>query len=113
MNWINLIYHPIPSELVHDKTIVKAIEVVDRMFNEAERQVYETRMQALLDIESKIISAWDKGMKEGMEQGIEQGIEVGKKWEQLKIAQSLLDILDLETVALKTGLSIEEIAKLK
>ncbi|NJO14794.1 MAG: PD-(D/E)XK nuclease family transposase [Thioploca sp.] len=103
----------LPSELVHDKTIVKAIEVVDRMFNEAERQVYETRMQALLDIESKIISAWDKGMKEGMEQGIEQGIEVGRKQEQLKIAQSLLEILDIETVALKTGLSVEELTKLK
>ncbi len=91
----------LPSELAHDPAILKAIEAVDRMFNEEERHIYEIRMQALLDIESKIISAWDKGIEEGM------------KREQLKIAQSLLDILDLETIALKTGLSVEEIAQLR
>jgi predicted transposase/invertase (TIGR01784 family) len=99
----------LPSELAYDPAILKAIDAVDRMFNEEERHIYETRMQALLDIESKIISAWDKGIKAG----IEQGIKAGMKREQLKIAQSLLEILDIETIALKTGLSVEEIAQLK
>lgn len=103
----------LPSELADDSAILKAIDAVDRMFNEEERQIYETRMQALLDIESKIISAWDKGIKAGIEQGVKQGIKAGMKREQLKIAQSLLEILDIETIAMKTGLSVEEIAQLK
>ena len=71
----------IPQELASDKEIVKAISAVDRMFNEEERQIYETRMQSLADIESKISSAEDKGREEGIEIGIdkgrEEGIEIG------------------------------------
>ena len=95
----------LPTELANDQAIIKAIEAVDRMFNEEERQIYETRMQALMDIESKIISAWDSGVKAGIEEGM--------KWQQLKIAKSLLGILDVETIALKTGLSVKEIVQLQ
>jgi len=36
----------IPEPLAKDQTIVKAIEAVDRMFNEEERDIYEVRMEA-------------------------------------------------------------------
>jgi predicted transposase/invertase (TIGR01784 family) len=49
----------------------------------------------------------------GLEQGIEQGKEEGAKEKQLEIAKSLLDILDIKTIALKTGLSEEEIERVK
>jgi len=65
----------VPKELASDKNIVKAIEAVDRMFNEEERLVYETRMQSLADVESKIASAEDKGREEGREEGLVQGRE--------------------------------------
>ncbi len=55
----------IPAELKIDKNIVKAINAVDRMFDEEERMIYETRMQSLADIESKIASAEEKGMEKG------------------------------------------------
>ena len=48
-----------------------------------------------------------------IEQGIKQGIEQGRKEEKIKIARNLLDILDIEIVAEKTGISIEELKKLK
>ncbi len=48
-----------------DPSIVKAIEVVDRMFNEEERDVYEVRMKAIADIESKIASAAENGREKG------------------------------------------------
>ena len=95
----------LPKELAHDRDIAKAIQAVDRMFDEEERQIYEVRMQALADVESKIASAEEKGMKKGIEQGVEQ--------EKLAIAASLLDVLDVETIALKTGLSAEDIKRLK
>jgi predicted transposase/invertase (TIGR01784 family) len=107
----------VPIELAVDKEIVKAIEVVDRLFDDDERQIYDTRMQALADVESQISSAWDKGWLEGeeagMEKGIEKGIEAGIEKEKLNIARSLLDILDVEIIAFKTGLTQEEIERLK
>jgi predicted transposase/invertase (TIGR01784 family) len=57
-----------PKELVSDQAIVKAIAAVDRMFDEEERLVYETRMQSLADVESKIASAEEKGMEKGREE---------------------------------------------
>ena len=148
--------HNLPNELAIDSGIVKAVQAVDRMFNEEERLIYEVRMQSLADIESKIASAEEKGLrdgfekgmqegvqagrKEGIKQGIEQGImkgieqgiekgiekgieqgmekgikeglQKGAKQEKINIAKSLLGLLGTETIALKTGLTIEEIEKL-
>jgi flagellar biosynthesis/type III secretory pathway protein FliH len=54
-----------------------------------------------------------RGIKQGIEQGIEQGMEKGMEKEKLNIAKNLLDILDDETISLKTGLSVEVINKLR
>jgi len=43
----------------------------------------------------------------------EEGLEKGIKLEKLNIAKNLLNILDNETIALKTGLSTQEIASLR
>jgi len=45
--------------------------------------------------------------------GIEQGIEQGEKKKARAIAQSLLDVLDVETISAKTGLSAAEVMALK
>jgi hypothetical protein len=39
------------------------------MFDEDERLIYETRMQSLADVESKIASAAEKGEAKGMQKG--------------------------------------------
>lgn len=44
---------------------------------------------------------------------IEEGRKEGKLEEKLEIARNLLDVLDDETIARKTGLSIEEVKKLR
>jgi len=59
----------IPEELSVDPGIVKAIEAVDRMFNEEERNVYQVRMEAIAEVESKIVSALEAGREEGREEG--------------------------------------------
>ena len=87
----------VPKELASDKDIVKAIEAVDRMFNEEERQVYEVRMQSLAEMESKIASAEEKGMEKGIE----------------KIIRQLLITQSPEQVAKLTGLTIDSIIKIK
>lgn len=92
----------VPKELASDKNIVKAIEAVDRMFNEEERLVYETRMQSLADVESKIASAEEKGLEKGLEQGREEGINKASK----VIAFNLLGKgIDIATIAEVTGLA--------
>ncbi len=88
-----------PATLAADRSILKAVEAVDRMFNEEERLVYETRMRALMDVESKIASADEKGMAKGMEQGLEkglaQGIAKGKTEGKTEgMAESLLLLLE-------------------
>ncbi len=55
----------IPISLSSDPEILKAIDAVDRMFDEEERAIYETRMQSLADVESKIASAEEKGIEKG------------------------------------------------
>jgi predicted transposase/invertase (TIGR01784 family) len=95
----------IPVELASDKAIVKAIEAVDRMFNEEERLVYEVRMQSLADVESKIASAEEKGREEGREEGINEASKA--------IALNLLAArFDVATIAKTTGLSEEVINSL-
>jgi len=66
--------HNIPAVLAEDRAILKAIGAVDRMFNEEERLVYETRMQSLADVESKIASAEQKGEARGIKKGKEEGM---------------------------------------
>jgi predicted transposase/invertase (TIGR01784 family) len=46
-------------------------------------------------------------------EGEKKGIEQGKLKEKLEIAKNLLDVLDNEIIALKTGLSIKEIEGLR
>ena len=54
-----------------------------------------------------------KALNQGIELGIEQGIEQGKLETQLAIAQQLLDVLDDAAISRTTGLSIEQIARLR
>ena len=95
----------VPKELASDKNIVKAIAAVDRMFDEEERLVYETRMQSLADVESKIASAEEKGMEVGMEKGIvkaskaialnmrNKGISIATIVEVTGLAESIIQTL--------------------
>ncbi len=70
----------------------------------------EVEYMTLLEIKERELQ---KGIKIGIEQGIGQGIEQGKEEEKVEIAQNLLDVLDDETIALKTGLTIEEVRRIR
>ena len=47
------------------------------------------------------------------QKGREEGIEKGRKEEKLELSRKLLDILDDETIALKVGLDIKEVKKIR
>ena len=51
--------------------------------------------------------------EEGRLEGILEGKQEGKQEERINIATKLLDVLDDETIAIKTGLSIEVVRSLR
>jgi len=59
------------------------------------------------------IAQIDTAERRGMQKGMQKGREEGKKEEKRLIAQNLMDVLDNETIALKTGLSVIEIEQIR
>ena len=60
------------------------------------------------------ISAIEKATFENAKKIIyEKGYEIGARRKALEVAKALLEILDEETIAQSTGLSIEEVKSLK
>ena len=92
----------IQKELEDNENIKKAIEKLDIMYlDKEEREIYENDLKALRIHKAEIKTAEEKG------------IEKGEKNKASEIAKNLLDVLDNETIAVKTGLTIEEIQKLR
>lgn len=86
--------------------ILKEKDQLIRMSNDdTQREIYEMRAKTLRDKVS--------ALNEAERKGIEKGIAEGEKNKAIEIAKSLLDVLDIETISLKTGLSIDEINSLK
>ena len=97
----------------------------DKVFSEIIRRIVKTNFsQEENDYLREQTEFWDNysnlterlytyglndGKKEGMEKGMEKGMEVKK----IQIAMALLDVLDVETIAKKTGLSINVVKDLK
>lgn len=67
----------LPKTLENDTAIIKALNVVNRLFDNDERVIYEVKKQAIMDAESKIASAIDKGIEKGIAEGLEKGMEQG------------------------------------
>ena len=89
-----------------DSAIKKAEQKIEySSSDENAMKIYWERERSLHERANMISSAEKRGM--------EKGIEKGKREEKKEIAMNLLDILDDETIALKTGLSIDEIRKLR
>ena len=66
-----------------------------------QREIYDMRAKILKDK----VSSLNKAKEEGREEGIKE--------EKINIAKNLLDVLDNETIASKTGLTIEEVNNLR
>ena len=114
VNWVEFLKDP-ESEKVRSlemsiEEIRRAKDELIRMSNDdTQRQIYEMRAKTLKDK----ISALNEAERKGIEKGIQKGIIEGEKNKAIEIAKSLLDVLDVETISLKTGLSVDEINELK
>ena len=97
-----------------DDNIDKAFEILETIsLSREERAAYLSREMALHDEATRLSEAEERGEERGQKRGEKIGEERGKKRKAIEIANNLLDILDDETIALKTGLSIEEVKALR
>lgn len=69
------------------------------------RMAYEARQAEIMDQLTREKSAREEGIREGIREGIEKG--------KIDIARNLIGLLDDETIANKTGLSIDIVKSLK
>uniref|UniRef100_UPI0025E09C36 Rpn family recombination-promoting nuclease/putative transposase n=1 Tax=uncultured Clostridium sp. TaxID=59620 RepID=UPI0025E09C36 len=122
MAWTEFLRDP-ESEKVRsiEMSIEEIREAKDELIrlsnDESQRELYEMRSKILKDKVSALNEAErkgiEKGRKEGIEKGRKEGIEKGIKQRNIEIAKNLLDVLDDETISLKTGLTIEKIQQLR
>lgn len=100
----------IPEELAVDEEVKKAVERLDVMYlDKDEREIYENDLKRLRDYIAEMKTTEIRGI----EKGIKKGIKEGENKKAFEIAKNLLDVLDNETIAVKTGLNINEIEKLR
>jgi predicted transposase/invertase (TIGR01784 family) len=96
----------IPEKMQNITPIEKAFEIANRAnLTPEELEDLEKRQRFLYDQEGSIIKAKNEGIAEG--------IETGKQEKALEIARQLLKVLDDETISKTTGLSVEEVIKLR
>ena len=115
-----------PFEAQH-KIFKRLAEIADsKTLTKEEQEKYDNSMMVMWDnyaalehaVNKGIKEGMEKGMKEGLEKGMEKGMEKGlkegEKKKSLEIAKKLLTYnTPLDIIANSTGLSIEEIKKLK
>ena len=95
--------------------IAKANNVMDIFYlNEKERAAYQAAWRYESDRVSMLKETEEKALAKGFEKGIEKGIEKGRKEGIINTAKNLITMnIPIENIAKATGLTQEEIAKLK
>jgi predicted transposase/invertase (TIGR01784 family) len=76
--------------------------------------VQEVKNDISVEVEFMTLLERDREkIEEGRQEGREEGKIQGKIEGKIEVAKNLLDILDDETISKKTGLSVEQIKKLR
>jgi hypothetical protein len=102
------------EEYQQDKVFSEVIRrIVKTSFNEEENQYLQEQVEFWENYSNLTERLLNDGKKKGIKEGKEKGIKEGKEIERVQIAIALLDVLDVKTIAQKTGLSIEKIQNLK
>lgn len=109
--WLAFLEKDIPEttlkELMRmEPAIEKAEKKLEYLSSDKETlSIYWERERALHERANMINTAEERGFNKGIEQGIEKG--------KMQVAISLLDLLDDETIAAKTGLDLDTVKKLR
>ena len=95
----------------NDKVVSKYMKEVNTINEDPEFREYISYEEDMRKIQNTL---FNKGMEQGIEKGIEKGMEQGINSRNIEIAKNLMQNgVDIETIIKSTGLSKEEINKLK
>ena len=104
--WVEFLRDP-------ESEVVRKLEMTNKEIREAKDELYRLSMdekeRALYFIREKSIRDEISALANAEEKGMEIRIKKGERNKAIEIAKSLLDVLDIETISIKTGLSIKEI----
>ena len=104
--WVEFLRDP-------ESEVVRKLEMTNKEIREAKDELYRLSMdekeRALYFIREKSIRDEISALANAEEKGMERGIKKGERNKAIEIAKSLLDVLDIETISIQTGLSIKEI----
>ena len=106
-SWLKFINNPEEESQMENEEIKKAKKVLEEISqDEKERRMSELRQKYIMDQKA----VYSQGYEYGKEDGIKQGIEQNKK----EIAKKMkLQNIDIKTIAIVTGLTEEEILRIK
>ncbi len=113
--WLSFLQQDISEERLEeiiemDPAIKMAEEKLEKLSHDPDTiALYRAREDSAHE-RANLIST---GIRKGIEEGIQQGIQQGIHQRNIEVAVNLLDILDDKTISQKTGLSIEEVKKLR
>ena len=104
--WVEFLRDP-------ESEVVRKLEMTNKEIREAKDELYRLSMdekeRALYFIREKSIRDEISALANAEEKGMERANKKGERNKAIEIAKSLLDVLDIETISIKTGLSIKEI----
>ena len=115
LDWLIFLENPeserVARKMEENENLKEAVEKLDRISE-------DEKMQRIIELREKAIrdehAIYDKGLDDGIEKGIQKGKEKGAKEEKIKIVKSMLkENMDIEIIIKITGLTKEEIEKLK
>jgi predicted transposase/invertase (TIGR01784 family) len=121
--WIYFVKHAgrldyVPATLMMEPCINEAFGIANKAgLTEAELEAQEKRHDFIRlqrgSIEKALHDGQARGRAEGLAEGLAEGKAQGANDKALAIARNLLDVLDDETIAQKTGLDVLQIARLR
>ena len=103
----------VPSTIT-DPALLEAFDSADQMkWTKQELEAFDYWSGKEGDRKAQLATAENKGVAKGKAEGLVEGETKGEKKKAIEIAMNLLDLLDTDTIALKTGLKVAEIEALK
>ena len=111
-NMSNLLERP---ERLRDRIFTKLFDVAElAQLDDEDRIKYIKSMNTERDTYNQIEYARETGREEGLKEGHKKGREEGREEERLKIAMNLIRVgASCEIISQATGLSAEEVSRLK
>ena len=115
LDWLYFLEEPkgerVTKKMEENEELKEAVEKLCTLSEDEKMQrIADLREKAILD--EKAIYA--KGVDVGIKEGIKQGEERGEKNKQIEIAKKLIELkIDIEYIIKATGLTLNEIERLK